>query len=258
MNETPLVLVHGFLGDADDWSEIVPPLSRDRPCIAVDLPGHGTGPEPPPPSAGAFDAVVRELASRLERQGLSRFDLLGYSMGGRLAFGLVCRFSSRVRRGVAIGASPGLPDEAARAARRGLDESRARQLEEVGLERFLDEWYSQPLFRSLTRSSAFASLLERRRRGNAAALAAMLRALSPARQPYLGDALARTKVPLLLIAGSRDTKYVEGNAALAGSSPRIRAVAVPDAGHSVHIERPAELARIVASFLDETEEGNDG
>lgn len=253
---TPLVLLHGFLGDAEDWSELLPLLSPARRCIALDLPGHGARPAPPVPAEGegAFAATVRWLAARLEERGVSRFDVLGYSMGGRLAYGLVCDFPSRVRRAATIGASPGLREEAARTERRALDEEWARRLEEEGLEAFLLDWYRQPLFRDFARSPAFKPALQRRRRGRASELAASLRALGPGVQPYLGDALARTAVPLLLIAGAHDEKYVAANAALAESVPAARARVVADAGHCVHLERPSALARLVADFLDEGEE----
>lgn len=251
---TPLVLLHGFLGDAADWSELFPLLSAERRCIAFDLPGHGGDPAPLPPGENAFAATVRWLASRLEERGVRRFDVLGYSMGGRLAYGLVCELPSRVRRAVTIGASAGLRAETARVERRALDEERARRLVEDGLETFLLDWYRQPLFHDFARSAAFEPALRRRRRGRAKELAAALRALGPGVQPYLGDALARTEVPLLLIAGARDERYVEANAALADSVPTARALVVPDAGHSVHLERPAALGRLVADFLDEGEE----
>ena len=251
---TPLVLLHGFLGDAEDWSPLLPLLAPARRCIAFDLPGHGARPVPLPAGEDSFNAVLRWLAIRLEELGVRRFDLLGYSMGARLAFGLVCECPSRVRRAVAIGASPGLRDEAARAERRALDEERARRLEAEGLETFLRDWYRQPLFHDFVRSPAFGPALRRRRRGHAEQLAAALRALGPGVQPYLADGLARTEVPLLLIAGDRDEKYVAANAALAESVPAARALVVPDAGHSVHLERPRALARVVADFLDEGEE----
>ena len=250
----PLVLLHGLLGDAEDWSELLALLSPERRCIAFDLPGHGARPAPLPRGDDPFVATVRWLASRLEEQGVSRFDLLGYSMGGRLVYGLVCELPSRVRRAVTIGASPGLRDQAARAERRALDQERARRLEEEGLEAFLLDWYRQSLFHDFARSPAFEPALRRRRRGRAKELAAALRALSPGVQPYLGEALRRTEVPLLLIAGARDEKYVAANAALAESVPASRARVVPDAGHSVHLERPSALARLVADFLDEGEE----
>lgn len=253
-DETPLVLLHGFLGDAGDWSEVAGPLSTTRRCIAFDLPGHGRHPPAVPSADDAFSAVVRWLASRLQERGVERFDALGYSMGGRLALGLLCQFPDRVRRAVTIGASPGLREEEVRADRRELDERRARRLEYEGLYAFLADWYRQPLFREFARSAAFPSAMERRRRGDAEALAAVLRGLSPGAQSYLGEALARSRVPLLLIAGADDEKYVTLNAELAALSPCARTVVVPAAGHCVHLERPGELARIVTEFLDEGEE----
>lgn len=250
---TPLLLLHGFLGCAADWSEMLPLLARGRRCIAVDLPGHGRRPEAVPAGAGAFEAVADGLGRRLEERGVIRFDVLGYSLGGRLTLALVCRHPDRVRRAVAVGASPGLREEEARARRRERDEASARRLEAAGLEAFLEDWYAQPIFREFAESPSFAQARARRREGDAAALAAALRGLSPGAQPYLGDDLARSEVPLLLVAGARDDKYVAMARALAEVSG-ARSVIVPGAGHAVHLERPDALAEIVTEFLDEGEE----
>lgn len=186
-----------------------------------------------------------------------RFDVLGYSLGGRLTLALVCRHPERVRRAVAVGASPGIRDEQERAGRRELDEERARRLEGAGLEAFLKDWYAQPLFHDFAESPGFARALARRREGDAVALAAALRALSPGAQPYLGDELARSDVPLLLVAGARDEKYMAVIRALVEVS-KARAAVIPDAGHAVHLERPAALAEILTEFLDEGEEREHG
>ena len=63
--------------------------------------------------------------------------------------GLLLAEPERIRRAVIVGASPGIEDEAERAARAELDEARARDLETQPFEDWLEAWYGQPLFAPL-------------------------------------------------------------------------------------------------------------
>ena len=69
------------------------------------------------------------------------------------------------------------------------------------------------------------------------------------RQPPLWDPLANSKSPILLIAGALDSKYIELNTRLADHCATARCHVIPDAGHSVHIEQPAQFRRVVDDFL---------
>ncbi len=255
---TPVLLLHGFLGCADDWLPLIATLASTHRCIAFDLPGHGPAPEPVPGGADGFQRTVDGLASRMSELGFDRFHVLGYSMGGRLALGLVCRHPGQVKSAVVVGGSPGLEEESARAERLARDQETASKLVTEGLAAFLRDWYAQPLFLDLARHEDFMNILKRRLRGVGRDLAAALRALSPGVQPPLHRCLAQTKVPLLLVAGGEDSKYVASNRALAEVCPMARAAELSGSGHSVHLERPDALARIVQEFFVEREGNNDG
>jgi len=244
---TPLVLLHGFLGCGEDWRTIMRDVLRDRPCFAIELPGHGAEPTPLPAD---FEACVRWLAEGLETTVAHRCDLLGYSMGGRLALALAARCPGLVRRVAVIGASAGLGDAAAREARRALDEQRAVALERGPFTSWLEAWYGQPLFAPLRASAGYDAMLERRQRGQPASLAAALRVLSVGCQPPLGHRLAMTSVPLLLVAGAEDVKYTASNRRLASRRPGIDALTVPGAGHAPHLEQPDEFRRALGPWLD--------
>lgn len=85
--QPPLVLLHGFLGSSYDWRELLPHLSQDYYCIAVDLPGHGRSCDIQIDSPGFSDCVAL-LRHTLLKAGIPRFHLLGYSLGGRIALHL--------------------------------------------------------------------------------------------------------------------------------------------------------------------------
>lgn len=246
---TPLILLHGFLGSAADFEPLMDGLMPEHPSAALNLPGHGADPDPIPENA-TFEEVVAALEQFIAQIESPQIDLLGYSMGGRLAMALMLADPHRFRRVVLVGASPGIDDEAAREARRQADDQRAAQMERGPFEAWLEAWYDQPLFDQLRRSPGFDAMLARRGQGRPEALAQALRTLSPGRQPPLRQRLATCPVRALLMAGVHDETYMRSNRALALANPQFESVTLQDAGHAPHLEQPDEFLRVVRSFLE--------
>ena len=94
------------------------------PPLLLDLPGHGRNGGDAAPWRFTFDAVEAEITALARDEPL---DLVGYSMGGRLALAYAVRNPGRVGRLVLESASPGLQTESERAARKESDEALARQ-----------------------------------------------------------------------------------------------------------------------------------
>jgi 2-succinyl-6-hydroxy-2,4-cyclohexadiene-1-carboxylate synthase len=247
---TPLVLLHGFLGCGEDWHALIEALGSDRPTLAPDLPGHGPAPPPIEPGPTSFDRAVAWVAERIEATLEPPVDVLGYSMGGRLALGLLAARPDLLRRAVVVGGSAGIDSEIERRTRKRADDFGARALEREPFAAWLDAWYAQPLFDALRRHPDFPAIRARRLRGRPRALALALRALSPGVQPPLRHRLSQSAVPLLLIAGSEDAKYAELGRDLAASNPSFRDVVVPRAGHAPHLETPDAFLAAVREFLD--------
>lgn len=92
----PLLLLHGGLGNIDMFGPVLPALARHRQVIAVDLHGHGRtalGGRP----ISLID-MGDDLAVVLRELGYEQVDVLGYSMGGGVAFRLAVQHPGLVRR----------------------------------------------------------------------------------------------------------------------------------------------------------------
>ena len=249
------VLLHGFSGSGDSWGPaIVDGLSgMGRIPVRPDLPGHGrwsrSAAGPPKDLKGALDAI--------SEAGEWPTDLIGYSMGGRLALHFAAAFPGRVRSLVLESASPGLATPLEREERVRADAALAARIVERGVEDFVDYWASLPLFES--RGSLPARNVERLRavqlQNSPEELAAVLRGLGTGALPSLWEALPVIDIPVLLIVGALDLKFVRIAEALREGLPRARLVVVPEAGHTVHLERPGAWLRAVASFLSDQEPG---
>jgi len=80
----PLLLLHGFGADKDNWTRVSRYLTPRFHVYAIDLPGYGESTKPTPEQSRIEDQVgyVSQIAATL---GLDRFDLGGNSMGGWIA-----------------------------------------------------------------------------------------------------------------------------------------------------------------------------
>lgn len=245
----PLLLLHGFLGSHQDFAGVLPALSQRFYCLVPDLPGHGqtvTG-----QGGYAFEAIAQALIEFIDQLALPSAYLLGYSMGGRLALYLACRFPIRFIGTVLESASPGLKTANERQLRLEKDEAIARQLETMPLSDFLTEWYKNPLFASLKHYPAtYAAMLERRQHNQPLALAQVLRGCTLGHQPSLWQALPLIESPLLLLTGALDSKFVAINRDIQSMTAQAHLQTAENCGHNVHLEAPALYERYVTHFFE--------
>ena len=247
----PLVLLHGFTGSARSMAGVAAAFEREHETIVPDLPGHGRSVGGAGAGGYRFDACIDALAATLHAAGHARAHWLGYSMGARLALGCAVRHPGTVASLVLLAGRAGIEDEAARAARKAADDALAARLDEQGIGPFVDEWLAQPLFATLQRLGAGFMANERHERlaNDPRELAASLRALGPAAQPPLFAALHHVQMPVLLVAGALDARFVAAAHDLARRLPRAEVREIADAGHAAHLERPAAFVAAVREFL---------
>jgi 2-succinyl-6-hydroxy-2,4-cyclohexadiene-1-carboxylate synthase len=223
-----LVLVPGFTQTASAWDPVRARLGHEIDVVALEVP---TGLD-----------FVQTAAAIGEAGGRALY--VGYSMGGRLCLRLALDHPDLVRGLVLISASPGIADDAERAARYEADEQLAREIERDGVDTFLDRWMRQPLFASLP---ADAAGLEARRAGNTiATLTHELRALGVGTQEPLWDRLRDLEPPFLPMAGSLDEKYVDiafEMARVVGGD--VHPLLLGGTGHAAHLEKPDALASVL-------------
>ena len=246
----PVVLLHGFTGRGSTMAPAAAGLAGRR-QLFVDLPGHGESGAPANASAYTLDATVTDLCHALDALDAPAVDLLGYSLGARIALGFACRRPARIRRLVLVGGRAGLADESERMRRRADDEALAKRIEEEGVVAFVDHWMALPLFASQARlgSAALARARAERLENRAHGLANSLRGIGAGAQPPLFDALPAVAVPTLLVTGDEDERFAVVAEALARRMPDAVHRRVPEAGHAAHLEQPDAFAALVAPFL---------
>ncbi|HFQ93930.1 MAG TPA: 2-succinyl-6-hydroxy-2,4-cyclohexadiene-1-carboxylate synthase [Anaerolineae bacterium] len=250
-NGRPLLLLHGFTGSSQNWQAITPALSSRYRVAAVDLLGHGRTDSPPDPARYQMAEAASDLIAILDELGAAQVDLLGYSMGGRLALYTTVHHPRRINRLILESASPGLKTEQERRERRQRDNALADRIEREGIEAFVNFWEGLPLWDSQKGLAAAArqNLRKQRLQNNPVGLANSLRGMGTGIQPSLWEQLGNLKMPVHLIAGALDDKFAEINRQMVRQIPTARLEIAPDAGHTVHLERPLLFQGKVLEFL---------
>lgn len=233
-----VLLLHGFTNTGASWGPIVAALGERYRALTPDIRGHGSASDARP---ATLEAVIGDIASVAP----DRLVLGGYSQGGRIALHAALTLSDRVERLVLIGASPGLADDAERAARRAADEELAAAIERSSIEEFADRWAATPVLAGQP-ATVLAAARADRLRSTPAGLAAALRGLGTGALPSLWDRLGELAMPVTLVVGARDAKFRAVAERMAAAIPRAEVVVVEGAGHAVHLEAPERVAAALA------------
>jgi len=152
-NGAPLLLLHGFTGSKATWKPFIPLWSQRYRTIAVDIIGHGESDSPDQITHYTMEAFACTLEILLQNLGIQKTNILGYSMGGRIALYLTVKRPELIRAVLLESASPGLETKEERLNRIQQDEALADFITENGLIAFVNRWESLPLFASQKNAS---------------------------------------------------------------------------------------------------------
>jgi 2-succinyl-6-hydroxy-2,4-cyclohexadiene-1-carboxylate synthase len=254
-----LVLLHGFTGRAESWHRLLSLWPDPIPAYVPALPGHHRD----APLLGSWSKNVAGLADAIATHAQPPVTLVGYSLGARLALGLLAEHRALVARALLVGVNPGVRDAAARQARARDDARWAALLRARGLAAFVDRWQALPLFQS--QQTLPAVVLEEQRSlrlaHDAEALAESLEQLGLAAMPDYWSMLCDSDREIALVVGGLDEKFLRiarelsrlasggiVSGALFRVRPRLSLHVVEDCGHNVLLEAPEALANIIADF----------
>jgi 2-succinyl-6-hydroxy-2,4-cyclohexadiene-1-carboxylate synthase len=212
-----------------------------------DLAGHGARPT----SASSFAGEVERLLTWSRANGFERGVIAGYSLGGRLALGAALTAPELFSHVLLVSAHPGLVDSQQRMQRAADDDALAARLLLQGLRAFVDDWERLPLFASQMRLPA--DLLEAQRslrlQHSEAAVASALMQLSLGRMPDFNPQLPGLRLPVRLLVGALDTKFVALAEDMQRALPDSSIEVIPGSGHNLLIECPAAVAAAIRKCL---------
>jgi pimeloyl-ACP methyl ester carboxylesterase len=231
----PLVLQHGFTSSSAAWYECgyVDALRPHFRLVLIDARGHGNSDKPHDPACYTLDRRAADVTAVLDDLGIERAHFWGYSMGGRIAFGMA-RYAAHRLGALVIGGQHPF----------AVDRTRIRDLVQVGLSEGPDAFVTR--FRGY--SGAISPEQERRlREADYLAWLAML-----ADTASMEDQLPRMTMPCCVYASDGDSVYEKARTASA-RIPNARFISLSGLTHrQAFVESPRILPHVL-DFLSTTQ-----
>jgi esterase len=241
---SPLIILHGFLGSLDNWQTASKRLSESFKVYNLDLRNHGQSPHSPLMS---YPIMAEDLLEFLDGQNLAETNLLGHSMGGKVAMQFATQHAERVSKLIVVDIAPkGYPP---------VQRPMLEALRNLNLQTFksfgdIDAALAPEVHDGTTRRFLIKNL---------------------AREPTIGfrwkidlDAIinnyeeltrsitAKNKFdkPTCFIRAGR-SKYIQDDdiSKILEIFPKAQIVSIPEAGHWVHVDAPDEFLKTVTDFL---------
>ena len=215
----PLLLLHGNGEDGSYFARQLDQFSAVRTVYALDTRGHGQSPR----GAGTFTMArfAQDRLAFMDEQKLERAHLLGFSDGGNIALTFALLHPERVDRLVLNGAN--------------LDPGGMNPVIQI------------PIVLGYRLASLFAG------RSPEARLHAEILGLMVNEPRIPPEALKELRLPVLVIAGTRDMIREAHTRMIAGALPDSRLVLIPG-DHFIAARNPEAFNQAVEAFLNENKE----
>ncbi|MCX7094334.1 MAG: alpha/beta fold hydrolase [Methylobacter sp.] len=102
-DNSPLIILHGFFASSRNWRQIAQRLSARFHVYVPDMRNHGASPHHP---VMDYPSMAADLLGFIDRRGLTTANLLGHSMGGKIAMWLALTHPDRVNKLIVADIAP--------------------------------------------------------------------------------------------------------------------------------------------------------
>lgn len=241
-----LVTLHGFLGEPQDFSELIRTLSTmsGQSFVSHSPDYYHLRDLSPRTSWQSWPFYFQDyLESQKWAKGPRVF--LGYSQGGRLALNYLRQFHQFgfFDGIVLISAGTGIADSE-RASRKQQDQLWAHKFMFRDLQAVIEDWNSQPVFTG-SKSEPLRDLPKY----DIDLLAKNLIDWSVAQDKGTLDFLAELSTPMLYLAGDRDLKYCAYGKQISQNQQWISFETIENSGHRCFLDNPNETAQAIHQFF---------
>lgn len=244
-NGPPLIILHGLFGSSRNWGAIAQRLAEHWTVHALDLRNHGQSPWS---DDVRYQALAADVQGYLDDQKIGRAAIIGHSMGGKAAMALALSDPARVERLLVADIAPVRYPPAFQPY---LDAMRSLDLSNIARRNEADAHLTD----AVPDAGIRAFLLQNLASGpdglawrmNLAALDAGMEEIQGFPDDLLGNRFGGST--LFLSGGRSDYVRPAHRDTIKQSFPKARFARIPDAGHWVHAEKPAEFFQTASIFL---------
>ena len=247
-SDIPTLFVHGFMGTADSWVEIID--SACASALTIDIVGHGKSRFMDVNGEHTIESWSHSLKQLIASQNLEKVNICGYSMGGRLSVAFASQYPSTVNKLILESSSLGIENIDKRKLRYLDDLDKCNQINQ-DLTKFVDSWESMPIFINQESRNKAGYQEQRKQRLSHAPreLSQALRLFGQGAMKSYQQEFAEFNFPIHLINGSEDTKYLEISDKMRQLNKNVTIHRV-HSGHNIHLERPNIFIDILKDTLN--------
>ena len=241
----PVVFVHGNGSTHATWGPTIAPMLASFRCIAYDLAGHGDA--APLPEEPSLDRFVDDLARLTAELGLTRFRLVGHSLGAFIAAAYAARYPEQVHA-LALLAAPAFRTEADRLAGAELIARLRREGVATVMSSLVAGWY-RPAFVAATPDA----LQERLAQIASISDDVFIRTYALYTDTEIGPLLAQINAPTLVMTGEQARGCGADVArAIAAELPSSSLVIFDTLRNGILTEIPERVAAELVRFFEST------
>lgn len=243
----PLLILHGLLGMSDNWALIARTLAKQFRVIVPDLRNHGRSPHSP---IHTYEAMAADIIALCEDKGFDRVNILGHSMGGKVAMTISCLYPQLTDRLIVADIGPGAYSEQTYhsdlinlmlSIEPGEASSRA-EIDTMLSQKLTDERIRMFLLKNITRDKQNKFIWKANLPVLSAQLPAILEEVVPGTY-FTGKTLfIKGELSGYINAKQYDLIYQR--------FPLATIVTIPEAGHWLHADAPALFTQTTLQFLN--------
>lgn len=246
-----IILLHGFTGSLEDWHQFENYFSKDYNLVGIDMIGHGKSDAPSDLSYYSTDSIIRQIKKVKEAVTGKKIFLLGYSMGGRAALNYSLSFPYDLEGLILESATSGITNSTLKFERERTDRNLAEFILSNPVEKFVDDWINREIFQTQKNLSegVLNEIRNRKLKCNKTGIANSLLGFGAGVMEPVFDKLTNIRIPVQLICGELDNKFVDINHHIHKLIPNTKLSIIKNAGHNVHLEETKQYADVVYSFV---------
>lgn len=239
-----ILLLHGLGSTKADWDFQIDAFSENYRVIAPDLRGHGNSSKPESKQEYGISHCEEDVTLLMKELGISHCVVVGFSMGGAVAFEMVVNHPDLVSKLIIVNTAPDFNDLGEMGEE--MIKERTKTLKTVGVEP-LARQIAAGMFPEDDQEELRNAFFERARKNP---VDAYYNSFITLMNWGIGNKIRDVKVPTLVVASDMDYTPVSLKESYAEKMENARVEVVSQSRHGVTMDQPEQFNRIILNFLN--------
>lgn len=239
-----LLLLHGLGSTKADWNDQITAFAENYRVIAPDFRGHGNSTKPTSKKEYGVGLCAEDMKLLLQELKINKCMILGFSMGGAVAFEMAVKYPSLLSKMVIVNTAPDFNKLGWLGNKMVLE--RTLSLKFSGMEP-LAKKVARGMFPEENQKELRESFYKRAIANDVNAYYHSFRSLM---RWGIGDEIRNIKIPVLVIASDMDYTPVSLKESYAKKMLNATVAVIKNSRHGVTMDQPEDLNRTVLKFID--------